>query len=301
LIVRDELVGWINGMNTHNSGGRAFWLEAYGGRPYRVERKASPHPIVIAHLAVAVYGGTQPDRLARLMREVDDGLLARMLWVWPEPIPFRLGQQSPRIPWAIAALDWLREIELQPGNPPKPILVALASDARDLLEQFAREMQQGQREAGPLFASALAKARGHVLRLSLVLELLWWCAEEGFSPPPTRISARAFTAAAVLMRQYFVPIAARVYREHAATAQDQNTAALARWILSSHAREVHVRHLQRTVRLSGLRKAGQIEQAAAALIAHYWLLPSEPREGFGPRPRHAYRVNPLLQSRQSRA
>src|ERR1051325_5327238 len=161
-------------------------------------------------------------------------------------------------------------------------------------------MQQRQREAGPLFGSALAKARGQALRLSLVLELLWWCAEEGFSPPPTRISLRAFSAAVALMREYFVAMTARVYGEHAATAPDRNAAALARWILSSHAREVHVRHLQREVRLSGLRKAGEIEAAAAALIAHYWLLPSEPREGFGPRSRHAYRVNPLLQSRPSR-
>jgi hypothetical protein len=58
-------------------------------------------------------------------------------------------------------------------------LVPLAFDARTLLEQFAREMQDRQREAGPLLASALSKARGQALRLSLVLELLWWCAEEG--------------------------------------------------------------------------------------------------------------------------
>src|ERR1044071_8768168 len=127
-----------------------------------------------------------------------------MLWVWPEPVPFRLGQQTPGVAWAIAALDRLREIELQPGNPPKPILIPLAFDARDLLEQFAREMQQRQRDAGPLFASALAKARGQVLRLSLVLELLWWCAQQGFSPPPTRISFRAFAAAAALDRKSVV-------------------------------------------------------------------------------------------------
>src|SRR5438067_982643 len=266
LIVRDELVGWINGMNAHNSGGRAFWLEAYGGRPYRVERKASPHPIVIPHLAVAVYGGTQPDRPARLMREADDGLLARMLWVWPEPIPFRLGQHTPRVTWAIGALDRLREMELQPGNPPKAILVPLAFDARDLLEQFAREMQQYQPAAGPLLASALAKARGQALRLSLVLELLWWSTEEGFSPPPTRISYRAFASAATLMREYFVPMAARAYGDEKPTAWDQNAATLARWILRARPREVHVRHLQREVRLAGLRTAPEIHAAAEALI-----------------------------------
>jgi len=38
VVVRDELAGWIAGMNAYNDAGRAFWLEAYGGRPYRVER-----------------------------------------------------------------------------------------------------------------------------------------------------------------------------------------------------------------------------------------------------------------------
>ncbi len=51
LIVRDELTGWIAGMNAYNGGGRAFWIEAYGGRPYRVERKADPNPIIVPHLA----------------------------------------------------------------------------------------------------------------------------------------------------------------------------------------------------------------------------------------------------------
>ena len=198
--------------------------------------------------------------------------------------------------WAIAALDRLREIELQPGEPPKPILVPLAFDARDLLEQFAREMQQRQREAGPLFASALAKARGQALRLSLVLEVLWWCAEEGFSPPPTRISYRAFASAAALMREYFVPMAALVYREHAVTAQEQNVATLARWILAVRPPEVHVRDLQREVRLPGLRSAAEIHHAAQALVIRGWLLAPIPRPHFGPRPRHAYRVNPRLRA-----
>src|SRR5207302_703075 len=99
LIVRDELAGWIASMNGFNSSARAFWIEAYGGRPFRVERKTDPDPIVVPRLAVALYGGTQPDKLARLLREGDDGLLARLLWMWPEQIPFRLGEQPPRVEW----------------------------------------------------------------------------------------------------------------------------------------------------------------------------------------------------------
>jgi uncharacterized protein DUF3987 len=33
LIIRDELTGWIDGMGSYNPAGRAFWVEAYGGRP----------------------------------------------------------------------------------------------------------------------------------------------------------------------------------------------------------------------------------------------------------------------------
>jgi hypothetical protein len=66
-MVRDEIAGWLMGMDAYNPAGRPFWLEAYGGRPYRVERrKHGTEPIEIERLAVAVYGGTQPDRLSEL-------------------------------------------------------------------------------------------------------------------------------------------------------------------------------------------------------------------------------------------
>ena len=41
----------------------------------------------------------------------------------------------------------------------------------------AQDMQRRQQEAGPFLSSALGKARGQALRLSLILELLW-CSEE---------------------------------------------------------------------------------------------------------------------------
>jgi Protein of unknown function (DUF3987) len=44
LMGRDELTGWLIGMNAYNAGARAFWIEAYGGRPYRVDRVKHPQP-----------------------------------------------------------------------------------------------------------------------------------------------------------------------------------------------------------------------------------------------------------------
>jgi hypothetical protein len=294
LIVRDELAGWLDGMGAYNPAARAFWVEAYGGRPFRVERQKHPEPIEIPRLAVAVYGCTQPDKLALFLRGADDGLLGRMLWAWPEPIVFRLGKAAPGAQWAIAALDRLRELDLQPGEPPQPIMVPLTHEARSLIEEFGREMQDRQSNAGGLLRSTLGKARGAALRLSLVLEFLWWCSEDGMAPPPSAISERAFAAAAHLVGDYFVPMAERVYGDAASSHEDRNAATLARWIMRTRPTEVHVRHLQREVRLPDLRSADDIHAAAGVLIEADWLSPPARGAEFGQRGRSAYSVNPRL-------
>jgi hypothetical protein len=118
VIVRDELAGWLTGMNAYNEAGRAFWIEASGGRPYRVERMKYPEPIEAPHLAVAVTGGTQPEKLAELMRNADDGLLARFCWFWPEPVPFALADPPSLVAWATEALDRLRLLDMAPPVSP---------------------------------------------------------------------------------------------------------------------------------------------------------------------------------------
>jgi hypothetical protein len=295
LVTRDELAGWLLGMNAYNEAGRAFWIEAYGGRPYRVERKKHPEPIIVPRLVVAIHGGTQPDRLAAMMRDADDGLLARMLWTWPNPIPFRLGQAPAMAPWAITALDRLRELDLhREGEAPEPVVVPLAKNARPLIEDFGREMQIRQEAAGGLLCSAYGKARGQALRLSLVIEFMWWCGQDGMAPPPAEITARAFTAAAHLLGDYFMPMGERVYGDAAIPIADRNAATLARWIKSERPSEVHVRHLQREVRLPGLTTADVIHAAAAVLVEADWLRPPRPAGEFGQKRREAYSINPRL-------
>jgi hypothetical protein len=41
MIIHDELAGWLTAMNAYNPAGRSFWVESYGGRPYRVPHRAS--------------------------------------------------------------------------------------------------------------------------------------------------------------------------------------------------------------------------------------------------------------------
>jgi hypothetical protein len=133
-----------------------------------------------------------------------------------------------------------------------------------------------------------------VLRLALNLEFLWWCGEAGMAPPPKTISPRAFAAAALLVSDYFILMAERVYGDAAATIAERNAATLARWIHKTRAAEVHVRHLQREVRLPGLKKADDIRAATDVLIEADWLRSPAPGTEFGQRGRIAYVINPRL-------
>jgi hypothetical protein len=293
MMVRDEVAGWFSGMDAYNPAGRAFWIESYGGRPYKIERRSHSHqPIRVPRLAVALYGGSQPERLSMLASGPDDGLFSRVLWAWPNPIPFQLGEAAPGAAWAIEALDRLRELDLASGDPSSPILMPLTHDARRLMVKFAREMDARKRETGGLLKSAYGKARGAALRLSIVLEWLWFCARTDMVLPPDHISTDAFIAAMTLVGEYFMLMAERVFGDAGANEGERGAATLAKWIIKVRAKEVHVRMLLRGVRLPGLRSAEQIKAAAKVLEDADWL--RAPVIGFGAQRKVVYAVNPRI-------
>lgn len=71
LLARDELVGWLQGMTRYSGGGsdRPFWLEAYGGRAYSVERMGRD-PVYIDRLTIGVMGGHSTRSPAQLADQV---------------------------------------------------------------------------------------------------------------------------------------------------------------------------------------------------------------------------------------
>jgi hypothetical protein len=216
------------------------------------------------------------------------------MFFWPDPIPFCMGDKAPMIDFPIESFECLRLLEMVTStNGAEPMMVPLAAAAVARLERFARLMQERQEFAGGLMRSALGKARGLTLRLSLVLEHLYWCAEGGYSAPPSVIKEDTLIAAEKFVGEYAMPMAERTYGDAACTVLDRNTATLARWIVKARAEEVHVRHLQRKVRLPGLRSAEEIHATCKALIEVGWL--SQPAPG-GRQQRRAevYPVSPRL-------
>ena len=97
------------------------------------------------------------------------------------------------------------------------------------------------------------------------------------------------------LSEYVMPMAERTYGDAACPESDRNTATLASWIANAKERpaEVHVRHMQRVVRLPGLRDAKAIRAACTALIEAGWL--GRPASGgHQQKPREAYPVSPRL-------
>src|SRR5262249_47011934 len=72
LMMVDEFAGLFANMGRYASRGsdREFWLEAWNGGHYSVER-LSRAPISLRHLLISMTGGFQPDKLARSFERSD--------------------------------------------------------------------------------------------------------------------------------------------------------------------------------------------------------------------------------------
>ena len=101
-------------------------------------------------------------------------------------------------------------------------------------------------------------------------------------------------AAARWVCDYSIPMNDRTYGDAACRKADRDTATLARWIAQERPPEVHVRTLQREVRLPGLKEAADIHAACGNLIEAGWLMSAAGKTGFQHRPRAAYAVNRRL-------
>jgi hypothetical protein len=301
LILRDELAGVFGSFDRYTgaSADRPFYLESYSGGSYIQDRVKHPVPIFIERLSLGLFGTIQPDRLAEVIRGADDGLLPRFLWFWPESMPLRINRDKTDIQGAVARLQRLNDLLLREidGEEGKfvPVYVQLTSDAVDLLETFAQELQRKETTSAGLLLSAIGKARGHVLRLAIVLEYLWWCGRLDDTPEPSQVSVEAVEAAVRLVREYFVPMAERVYGDAAATPTERDAKALAGYIVVHELDQLNLRELRRAAPgWHGPKERGRLDAAAQHLVEAGWLTHVGKPSSQGGRPSTTYRVNPRV-------
>lgn len=295
LMARDELAGWLGNMSRYSGGSdRPFWLEAYGGRAFSVERMGRD-PVYIDRLTIGVLGGIQPDRLrSLLMKTDDDGLLARFLPVWPHPAPVKRPDALHDEAFAENALRRLLTLNMptdEEGHQ-RPWFVPFADDARDLLDRFRQFVREQEADADGLLLSFIGKLPGMAVRLSLVLGMMEWASGE--ADEPHSITVDHFGRAAHLVSEYLLPMSRRSYADRAGNPAQRSARALAALIREAGWKQFTARDVRRKQR-AHLQDMEAINPALRVLeTADLVKLVEVPPGPKGGAPKRLYSVNPVV-------
>lgn len=293
LMARDELAGWLGNMSRYSGGSdRPFWLEAYGGRSFSVERMGRD-PVYIDRLTVGVLGGIQPDRLrSLLMKSDDDGLLARFLPVWPIPAPVKRPDALHDDAFLDSALRRLLSLAMPTDEAGhlRPWFVPFDDAARDLLDRFRQSVREWEANAEGLLLSYIGKLPGLAVRLSLVLAMMEWAAGE--AEEPHILGEDHFGRAAHLVAEYLLPMACRAYADNAGSKTHRAARALAALIREEGWRSFTARDVRRKQRMH-LQDMEAINPALRMLeTADLIRLNEVPPGPKGGAPKKLYFVNP---------
>lgn len=297
LLIRDELAGWLGSMDRYANGAggdRAFWLQAYGGRSWTTDRVKDADPVVIPHLVWSIIGTIQPDRAASLlMSGDDDGLAARILYCWPDPLPPRRPSCQADTEAALNRLRRLRNIPWD--GEPEPKLVPFTEDAAAKLHMWRIEVAELESNAAGLMLSWLGKLPGMALRLALIFELLAWSEMSDGAPESEKIDEQAITAAITFLREFGIPMATRTFGAAALPQSERDSRVLARWLLQQRPfpAKINARDLRRRGDGPAIPDAERMEAALRELEAAGWCRPAHRSGGIG-RARKDWEINPKL-------
>lgn len=296
LLARDELAGWLQGMTRYSGGGsdRPFWLEAYGGRGYTVERMGRD-PVYIERLSVGVVGGIQPDRMrSLLMKSDDDGLLARFLPIWPHPAPIKRPSLSHDETFMENVIGRLLTLDMPTDDDghKRPWFVPFSEGSRSLMDSFRQSVREWEDTSEGLLKSFIGKLPGMAVRLSLVLAYLEWASDE--ADEPREISIVHFGKAAHLVEAYLLPMARRAYADASVPKAERAGRRLVEMIRDGGWKQFTAREVRRIQR-AGLVTMEDIDLAIKALVEADLIRAVElPAGPLGGRPARVFTVNPAI-------
>lgn len=294
----DELAGLLGSFDRYggNGGDRAFYLELFGGRPYRLDR-VGDGSIDIPHMAVSILGTIQPDRLSRLILSGDnDGLASRFIYAWPAPRAKRRPGARPDCELLRRAFKRLTAVE---GC---GVVVPLSADAADRFEDWWQgPHDEATKRASGMLAEAYGKMNGGVLRWALLFEFLRWATTDTWvaGMEPREVSRASIDAAITFAERWAKPMARRVFAEASIPEADRQAAVLARLLLSERPTTINARQMRLLRRgdLPGIRDHADMDRACAALCDARWLRPAPTREGATKgRRSKTFEVNPRLEN-----
>ena len=291
LAKRDELSGWIGAMERYsgrNGGGasdRAFWLQAYDGGRYTVDRigRGEKH---IANLSVSLIGGIQPERLAEMHDLTTDGLLQRFIPVALRASRFPIDAPGDR---ATEAFEHLVS-RLVKAEPSHLTMNDRAITAFERLRRHIFDIEQASGGLAPGFQAFAGKLPGMAASIALLLHM----AEQPDFGGTVRVEVETIEAVHRIVVDFILPHAFEFYRSAETTTDGDRLKRLASWILTSGRDRIVPSDLATNV--AGFRGLGlsDIGQRLSPLVATGWLSP----EGTDPVAR-AWKVMPAVRTQMA--
>lgn len=180
LAERDELVGWVKGMDQYKAGGkgadRQFYLSLWSNRPVSVDRKGQSGPISVHRPFVAMVGSIQPDVLPELSENREDGMLERFLFAYPDPIN-SLWTDDEISRGARAGYEDLHDclrglhMEMDEQGDPTKTPVTFSPEAREIFVDLynGHRIEMGLPGFPGYLRSPWAKLEAYLLRITLIL------------------------------------------------------------------------------------------------------------------------------------
>ena len=304
MLIRDELSGFFANMGRYGGSDRPFWLEAWNGNRYVVER-VSKRSVDIPHLLIGVIGGFQPDKLARAFQGDEDGMYGRFLFAWPStpeyrPLTNEVNEVEPELYGALKALSRLPSEDATGVFTPQS--VPLSDGALAKFEEFRQFVDETKRGLDGRERQWLVKGETHVLRLAGTLAYMAWAISlatpsssgvEGIAGAlePDTIDEQSMVGAIRLWREYFWPHARAALRQIGLSGRHTNSRRVLWWIKANAKTEVSREEIRREA-LGQSLDAEQTQQLLDSLVKSGWL--REATTSTGGRPRRRWEVNPKL-------
>lgn len=282
LVKRDEFSGWIGSMEKYSrSGGgasnanRAFWLKAWDGGGYVVDR-INRGETFIANLSVSLVGGIQPEKLAELHGLTSDGLLQRF-------IPCMMGATTLPLDRPVNTDVYNDLVRQLISTEPRPLSLADAALAEmHGLRTHLHELEQSASGLANGFQAFVGKLAGMAGTLALILHMVT-------EPTLPVVQVAAAKKVHRLVVDFILPHAFEFYRTVESASNGDRLRKLASWILTNGQPRIVASDLTTHVwDFRGLTLL-EIHERLSPLIAAGWLLPVDQTPA-----NRAWSVNPIV-------
>jgi phage/plasmid primase-like uncharacterized protein len=280
MVLQDELTGFFGRIEKYGgkSGGadRSFWLQAYGGGQYAVNR-IGRGSFLIDNLSVTMLGGIQPGPLRSLVADAsDDGLIQRFI-----PVLLQKAQRDKDVATPPVAEEFGDMIEALHGlDAPRNFFgvqpLTFSEGARAVREALADDhfrfvliMEQ----MNSKLATHIGKFDGLFVRLCVI----WHCVENiGGDDLPLDVSEATATRVARFLTEYIRGHSVAFYIEALGVSQhDDLVKDVGAWILAHKVAEFTEGDLLRGIRSYKNADTIRREEAMKSLCGLGWAEPDD--------------------------